>query len=473
MGKARATERAGESAGSLQPRGRARLGIAASMAIVAVVLAAGVALLISGVKDQLPVIAGLDYRVLQVGLVVLVLAFAFYTYEREKHVRNIGDALTDQRIESARLGARLDFLADVQTERDTVAALLLASADGILVVDKDRRVNRMNPTLQEISGWSDFRAAGKTCEEVFSCKHEGELRCGACPFTKVLASGEPLRDHSFETVRPDGATIWISGAYAPVRDLEGNIALAIGSLRDVTRTKEVEQLQNDFVSIVSHELRGPLTAIKGFVKTLILKSDVLPQETREEFLGTINDQADRLNQLVEDLLNVSRIESRRLKMRMVDNDAAHLVEKLVSQFRAKWGDREILIDADPSLPPLFGDTSKLEEIFINLIDNALKYSPSGGLVRINMWPTKDSVEISIEDSGIGMAAEDLKTLFQKFHRVSSVETREIGGTGLGLYIVKNLVEAHGGRVFVTSVRGVGTTFTLSFPAGEGLEQQDR
>lgn len=456
-------------AGRLPRHARARRirsgrGSVASLALVSLLLAAAVALLISGARDGLPRVAGLDYRVIQIGLILLVLLFGLYTYEREKRFHDLTEELIDERVESARKSAGLDFLRQVQTERDMVAALLAASADGIMLVNPNRRIERMNPALETLSGWKLNDQDSLRCEDVLGCRRDSKLACGElCPFERVFASGETLFDHTFQARRSDGSHRWLAGVYAPVRTEEDRIAFGVGSLRDVTHNKEVEQLQHDFVSIVSHELRGPLTAIKGFVKTLMLKSDQLPSETRAEFLGTINEQADRLNQLVEDLLNVSRIESRRLKMKFNAVDLEALVRKLIGQFGVKWGDREIMIEADPTLPLVVADLSKVEEIFVNLIDNAVKYSPAGGPVRIGLYQSEGRVEIAVEDAGIGIAPEDAARLFEKFHRIATPQTRDIGGTGLGLFIVKSLVEAHGGTIHVTSAPDEGSTFTVALP----------
>lgn len=450
--------------GAAAKKKSARVGIITALSIVCIALAGAVALLISGVQEELPVIGGLDYRVIQVGLVVLVVLFSGYTYERERHNRKLHAELMTEKVEAARMSAELQLLKQVQTERDTVATILLAAADGVMVVDRDRRVERINPALQEMTNWTEYRAKGRYCEDVFGCRIDGRLACGTrCPFSQVFEEAEPIKDHSFQYGAFSENPRWLSGAYGPVRDDKGDIVLAVGAFRDVTKTKEIEQLQHDFVSIVSHELRGPLTAIKGFIKTLLKKEERLPPETRQDFLETINQQADRLNQLVEDLLNVSRIESRRLKMTLSEVDLEALTKKLVSEFQTKWSERDISIEPAPGMPLVRADEKKLEEIFINLIDNAIKYSPAGGPIKVMMWPTSDAVEVAVEDSGIGMAPEDTMKLFQRFHRIATVETRDIGGTGLGLYIVKNLVEAHGGTIVVSSAPGVGTTFTFSLP----------
>lgn len=441
-----------------------RAGAGTALAVISIILAVAVALLISGVRDQLPVIAGLDYWVIQVGLVGLVVVFSLYSFDREMRLAKLSQVLEAERIEATRVASELVYLQEVQKEKDTVAALLYASADGMMVVDPGRVVNRTNPALVQITGLPLEQVEGRTCEEIFGCRRDGRLSCGkVCPFERVLGTGEPLRDHLFQSVKDDEPPKWISGAYAPVRDTAGKITLAIGSLRDVSRSKEVEQLQHDFVSIVSHELRGPLTAIKGFIKTLLTKGHRLPQETHQEFLETINEQADRLNQLVEDLLNVSRIESRRLRLTLTDVDLEAVTRKLVSQFSSKWGHRSILIESDPNVPLIRADHKKIEEVLINLIDNAIKYSPEGGDIKVMFARMEESIEVAIEDSGLGMAPEDTARLFEKFHRIATRQTRDIGGTGLGLYIVKNLVEAHGGGIIVSSAPGVGSTFTVTLP----------
>ena len=470
---AQSKETPGLQPDAIRDLNKGRVGIFGSLAVISLCLAAAVALLLSAFRKELPEIFGLDYRVLQVGLFLLVLAFVVYTYERETQLRKTSQQLMLERAEAVRLSSELNYLRRIETDRDTIAALLLASADGILVVDPDTETVRMNPALEELSGHREHESLGKWCGEIFSCHRDEGLACGTiCPFKRVIKSGTPLRDHSFQATRVDGSTFWLSGAYAPVRDPDGRIAFAIGSLRDYTRSKEVEQLQHDFVSIVSHELRGPLTAIKGFVKTLIAKSENLPEETRREFLETINEQADRLNQLVEDLLNVSHIESRRLKIKLQNLDLAELTGKLVKQFRTKWGDRRIKVEAPSELPMVRADQSKVEEVLVNLIDNAVKYSPKGGQVKVSMHPQNGEIEVAVEDSGIGIAPEDAAKLFEKFHRVASPETRDIGGSGLGLYIVKSLIEAHGGRILVTSAPGVGSTFTFSLPTrGPALKKE--
>ena len=455
------TARVQSKRAELQEIDRNRSSLLRALLIISLCLAGAVSLLLPFVRAGLPDL-GIGYTALQAGVVLLVAVFGIYALDRERRLRRTTESLIAQQREFGRLSNEIEVLKRMEIERDSMAALLGASADGILVVSKDRTIAQSNPALSDLAG-RDLEE-GMLCEDLLGCRREdGTLACGECPFARVFSNSRPVTDHSFQIRRPDGATVWLSGAYAPVLAGEGDSEFVIGSLRDVTRGKEVEQLQQDFVSIVSHELRGPLTAIKGFVKTLLVKSDRLPPETRLEFLKTINEQADRLNQLVEDLLNVSRIESRRLKMKLSPVDLPELTNKLISQFSSKWGDRTITVCAPDGLPTLAADESKIEEVLVNLIDNAVKYSPHGGEVKVTMQALDGQIEVAVEDSGLGISAEDAAKLFEKFHRVSTPETRDIGGTGLGLYIVKSLVEAHGGRIEVTSAPNVGSTFTFTLP----------
>ncbi|MGH2704941.1 MAG: ATP-binding protein [Actinomycetota bacterium] len=437
---------------------RSRLGIILSLAVVSISLASSLSLIIAGFEDQLPQFAGLDYRVIQIGLVLLVVAFAAYTFSRDRRLRRLHDELVEEKVGAARLAERISTLRHVETERDILEGVLSSSADGTLVVDRQRRVVRTNPALLSLTG-SNGPAMGRRCDEVLGCSRPGGLACGdRCPFSEVLESEDAVLDHTF-----DLRGRWVSGAYAPIRGRDGRLAFVIGSLRDVTRAKEMEQLQHDFVSIISHELRGPLTAVKGFVTTLLRQETRLPPDARREFLRTINDQADRLNDLVDDLLSVSRIESRRLHMKLEAFDLEPLARKVLDGMRGKWGDRDIVLEAPTDLSPVHADGARISQVLVNLVDNAVKYSPAGGPVRVCLSETEEDVAVAVEDSGIGIAPEDAARLFEKFNRISTPETRDIGGTGLGLYIVKSIVEAHGGRIFLSSAPGVGSTFTFELP----------
>ena len=426
---------------------------------------ATVLVFVSGGNDVTPRLDPLPEGTLRIALLGLILGFVLYAVDRERHLRRLADRLTQEQIESTQLSTRLQYLSELQRERDTNAALLDGAADGIVVVDQNLRLLRYNSAMQALCGHARNRVLGGVAPVVlqFSSTDGTPLHGDDYPLAAVLADGAP-RAMELLLRQPDGSNRWISGTFSPVHDPgvpEPVLALAI--LRDITQQKEIEQMQRDFVSIVSHELRAPLTAIKGFAKTLVLKDEELAPETRREFLSTVNEQAERLARLVDDLLQVSRIDSKRVRVEWTELAIDDLVRELMGQFHSKWGSRRIQIDAEPGLPPVRGDQPKLEEVLINLIDNALKYSPDGTPVRVTARTVGDEIEVAIEDRGIGIAPEDVAQLFQKFQRITTPATRDIGGTGLGLYIVKGLVEAHGGRVWVESVPGTGSTFAFTMP----------
>ena len=420
---------------------------------------------VSGGNVAAPRLDPLPEGTLRVALLGLIVAFVLYAVDRERHLRRLGERLTEEKVESTRLSTRVEYLAELQRERDTTALLLDGAADGIVVVDEHLRLLRYNAAMHELCGHPRERVLGGVAPVVlqFASTDGVSLHGDDYPLTAVFADGAP-RAMELLLRQPDGGNRWISGTFSPVRDPSTTKpVLALAILRDITQQKEIEQLQRDFVSIVSHELRAPLTAIKGFAKTLVVKDEELAPATRREFLSTVNEQAERLARLVDDLLQVSRIDSKRVRVEWTEVAVDELVRNLMSQFHSKWGARRILIDAEPHLPFVRADSSKLEEVLINLIDNAIKYSPEGTPVRVTARTVGDEVEVDVEDRGIGIAPEDVAQLFQKFQRITTPATRDIGGTGLGLYIVKGLVEAHGGRVWVESIPGAGSTFAFTLP----------
>jgi two-component system phosphate regulon sensor histidine kinase PhoR len=428
----------------------------------------------AGRLDDLPLLPWGRLRFALGGLVVLFLA---YVIDRERHLRRLGDRLTEERIESTRLATQLQYLSELQRERDTNAALLDGAADAVAVVDRDLRLLRFNAAMEELSGIDAETATGGYAPALL--KFEGPdgliLEGADYPLRAVLDGGEPMAGAELRLYVAGEGERWISATFSPILDAEeGKPALALAVLRDITAAKEMQAMQRDFVSIVSHELRAPLTAIKGFAKTLLQRGEQLTPETRHNFLSTVNSQSDRLARLVDDLLQVSRIDARRLRVEIAPQHPRDVLEDLLRQFQTKWT-RTIELDVPESISPIAADRNKLEEVLINLIDNAVKYSPAGTPVRITANEDRGQVEIGVEDGGAGIAPEDSAKLFQKFQRLSTPATRDVGGTGLGLYIVKGLVDAMGGRVWVESAPGSGSRFAFAIPvaeeaAGEDLER---
>lgn len=243
----------------------------------------------------------------------------------------------------------------------------------------------------------------------------------------------------------------------------------------MVQAHSVQQAQTEFVSTVSHELRTPLTSIKGFADTILRAGDRLDHGQQRRYVGIIKDQADRLTRLVEDLLAVSRMESKKLQLTIRAIDLKEAIQRVHRNLAEKARHHKFIEIIPPGLPPVWADADRLEQILTNLIDNAIKYSPADTTVRIvvrDVPGTPEMVEFSISDQGVGIPQEHLPEIFSKFSRLDNPLTRQTEGTGLGLYITRSLVLALGGQIKVSSSPG-STTFTVQLPAASLEEQAAR
>jgi two-component system phosphate regulon sensor histidine kinase PhoR len=239
---------------------------------------------------------------------------------------------------------------------------------------------------------------------------------------------------------------------------EGEIAMVF---HDITQIKNLERVKTDFVLNVSHELRTPLTAIKGF-------SETLQEETKDEqsahYISIIRRNTDRLINIINDLLSISELEARSVERQFADVDLRDLVEHIIKTFgqRVRQKNLYLKFTADKDLPSIQADAFRLEQMFINLIDNAVKYSEKGG-IDILLKPTGKGVSIVLKDTGIGIPQEHLERIFERFYVVDKSRSKKMGGTGLGLSIVKHVVMMHKGTIEVESAMGMGSTFIITLP----------
>jgi two-component system, OmpR family, phosphate regulon sensor histidine kinase PhoR len=231
---------------------------------------------------------------------------------------------------------------------------------------------------------------------------------------------------------------------------------------EITELKKLEQMRKDFVANVSHELKTPITSIKGFSETL-LDGAMKDEATLEAFLRIILNESDRLQTLIEDLLDLSRIEQHGFHLNIEELDLVRLVSEMITLLKGKAEEKSIQLHFAPVSGPIFirGDYSRLKQVFINLLSNAITYTSAGGYVEIDVKEHEGKVYILIKDTGIGMEQEEIPRIFERFYRIDKARSRNSGGTGLGLAIVKHIVEAHKGNISVTSVKEKGTTFTIS------------
>lgn len=236
-------------------------------------------------------------------------------------------------------------------------------------------------------------------------------------------------------------------------------------LHEVTRQKRLENMRKDFVANVSHELRTPLSVIKGFIETLVDGHTQIPEADRDRFLRTIQRHADRLHIILEDLLTLSRLESRTSGMQLETTELPRLLRELVEDYRprASASGHRIELQVVSELPAVSADPVRLRQVFDNLLDNALKYTPPQSFITIHAAIVAGEVELRIIDNGPGIPARDLPHIFERFYRVDKGRSREKGGTGLGLSIVKHIVLLHEGRIWAESAPGQGTTIVFTLP----------
>lgn len=354
-------------------------------------------------------------------------------------------------------------------------ALFDSSADGLLVSDSHGVVVNCNPALAKLAGWSASEIIGNNLTEYIDFR-EGE-ESAVTRYEEALGIKQSSKE--LEPGQTRNVTVFLrSGLDVSVPAI--NIALNNASgepagfltIIYIIQASSVQQAQTEFVSTVSHELRTPLTSIKGFADTILRAGDRLDASQQRRYIGIIKDQADRLTRLVEDLLAVSRLESRKMQLTIRAINFEETVQRVCQNLTDKAVGRQLSIKIPPGLPPVWADADRLEQILTNLIDNAIKYSPAKTTVTISARAIDrepEMVEFSVTDQGGGIASEHLPQIFNKFSRLDSPLTRQTEGTGLGLYITKSLVVALDGDIEVTSSPG-STTFTVQIPAAT-LEQQ--
>jgi PAS domain S-box-containing protein len=355
------------------------------------------------------------------------------------------------------LNEEIQARARMEETLQQLAAIVESSDDAILATTVDGLILTWNPGAERLYGYTSDEVLGKHVSLLHARKEQE-----AQVMEKISKEG---RVSQLETIKltKDGREIDVSLTISPIFDRKGRMIGASRIARDITDRKLLDRMKDEFVGTVSHELRTPLTAIKGFIE-LVLDGDAgsVP-ETQREFLEVAARNADRLGALINDILDVSRIESQRLEIRTEPTDLGAVLEEVAATFRVMAHNKGLAMRHDvASLPKIVGDASRLVQVFSNLVSNAIKYTPKGE-VGIRAVLAADGVEVVVHDSGIGMSQEELAQLFTKFFRGSSPVVAESGGTGLGLVIAKAIVEKHQGTIRVESQPGEGTRFRVLLP----------
>jgi signal transduction histidine kinase len=257
-----------------------------------------------------------------------------------------------------------------------------------------------------------------------------------------------------------------------MRDPGGAVSGRIFAFRDISADRLVEQMKSDFVSTVSHELRTPLTSIYGFAETLLRRDVSFGDEERRTFLAYIASESQRLTMIVDALLNVARLDTGDLQVNLAPTDVRDVVGQVVQTLQENPDGHSFVLDLPPEPLAANADPDKLRQVFSILLDNAVKYSPSGGTVTVGAARKRETVEVRVADEGIGIPLADQDQIFRKFYRGTDADSRGgAGGTGLGLFIARGLVSAMGGRIWVTSREGEGSTFAFELPLAATAARQ--
>lgn len=360
------------------------------------------------------------------------------------------------------LKSKIDELSE---DRSQLLAMLTSMVEGVMVLDCKGRILQVNPALERMFGVTRAEARGQPFASVFTHPELNGL------VTTVLRTRTSQEDEII--LDPSGRCLHIEASAAGGQ--EENEACAVLVFHDITELRRLEKIRKDFVANVSHELRTPLTSIKGYVEALLDGGKDDP-DTNAQFLNIILKQSDRLNLILEDLLQLSKIESGQVQFKQEPLDIGSVIERTLATLKPLADKKRHRLQAQiaTDLPLITGDQERLVQVLTNLVDNAIKYTPDGGAVTIAARRVPISkgkaeapptvIELSVADTGIGIPEGDRPRVFERFYRVDKARSRELGGTGLGLAIVKHIVEGHGGQVWVEGNAPSGSRFVVTLPA---------
>ncbi|MCS7060903.1 MAG: ATP-binding protein [Anaerolineae bacterium] len=353
----------------------------------------------------------------------------------------------------------------VAQEKRRLDAILEFSGDGIAILDGAHLISRFNRALSKMTGIAPAAAIGRRFEDVVRIVDQ---RAGRT-LVEAEANGWPLVESAHplfiegDLMRADNKRVSVEINFSPLFDREGRLVNIIANVRDITRFREADEMKSTFVSIVSHELKTPVALIKGYASTLRRQDARWDEQTVRESLQVIEEESDRLARLIDDLLDATRVQSGNFRLTPVEMELDDLVRNVVRKFQSQTKRHTLIADVPADLPMVYADEARITQVLSNLLSNAIKYSPEGGEIRVSSTVTPKEVIISVSDQGPGISPEDQKHLFTRFFRANNALTRKTQGAGLGLYLSKAIIEAHGGRIWVESDGQHGARFSFSLP----------
>ncbi len=393
---------------------------------------------------------------------VIGVLFVFRNYLGvfSKNDKTILESFADQAaiaVQNAQLYTRLRY------EERRMVEMLNSVADGILILAPDHKIENCNPAFARLLGKQVNQIRGKSHEEILKFVHQREpltleqAELGGWPLTPnatLYVEGDLERE--LQTPLPVGIT------YAALLSSEGILLNIIASVRDITRFREADELKSTFVSVVSHELKTPVALIKGYVSTLRRDDVSWDREIVQDSLAVIEEEADRLTELIEDLLDATRLQAGVLSMNLSEVALDDLARRIAQRFQTQTQIHKFVVSFPDDFPVILGDDDRLAQVFSNLISNAMKYSPRGGEIRLEGKVFQSQVIVCVSDQGPGIAVGDIPHVFDRFYRANDA-SKTTKGAGLGLYLTRAVIEAHKGRIWVDPKTETGARICFSIP----------
>jgi PAS domain S-box-containing protein len=347
-------------------------------------------------------------------------------------------------------------------EKQRLDALIDSAADGILILNADHTIERVNDAFERLYGQTDDELRGHLHEEIIRWvrKPSGQT------LEEAESGGWPLTSNAHLYVegdlqRPEPPPIPVGITYAPLLSVDGKLRNIIVTVRDITHFRTADQIKATFISIVSHELKTPVALIKGYASTLRRDDARWDKHIIQDSLAVIEDEADRLTKMIEDLLDASRLQAGGLSLNRADVALPLLAQRLAERFKTQTNKHTLAVDFPEKFPVILADETRIEQVLSNLISNAIKYAPKG-TIRISGQVRPEQVIVTVSDEGPGIDARDMPHIFDRFYR-ADIAVKKTKGAGLGLFLARAIVEAHGGRIWVDPQPGTGARICFSLP----------
>lgn len=356
---------------------------------------------------------------------------------------------------------------EILVEKNKLATVIYSIADGVVAIDSSYRIILFNKAAEGLTGFKESEVLGKSVGEILKFfKESREITVRQyCPIQIPGVKGTLFEDKGLELTRKDNKKWYVNLSVGAIDRRDTRLGCIL-TLRDVTKEKELETMKLDFVTMTAHELRTPLTAIKGYL-AILGQPEKLKEDEREEYLGKLSESTERLGALVENVLNIARIEEGAITLNIGPVKLPGLIQEAIGEMEDRAKEKQVRLTFDkPSelLPEVKGDKLRLGQVLLNLLSNAVHYTGSGGSVRVWLERSENFLTTHIEDTGAGIPKESVPHLFTKFYRVPGASlTQQDKGTGLGLYIAKSIVDMHKGKIWVESEVGRGSKFSFSLP----------